>query len=367
MPFDARDYAFMARALTLAERGRFTTTPNPRVGCVVVRSGDIVGQGYHEKAGAPHAEVLALRDAGILARGATVYVTLEPCNHFGRTAPCVQALIEAGVARVVVAMRDPNHHVPGEGLQALATAGIVTESGLLEDAAMRLNRGFVSRMRRGRPWVTVKVAASADGRTALKNGESQWITGDAARRDAHRLRAESCAILTGIGTVLSDNPRLNVREVMTTRSPAKIVLDTWLRLPVDAQLLAAGRTIVFTASADPQKIAALQHAGAEVVNTQQKNGRLDLRSVLEALAERQFNQILVEAGAILNGALIDAQVVDELVIYHAPTLLGDGARGMFGMRELTSMNERITFQYDDVRIVGGDVRLHAFLTSPTLH
>lgn len=357
----------MAQALRLAERGRFTTTPNPRVGCVVVRSGDVIGQGFHEKAGAPHAEVLALREAGILARGSTVYVTLEPCNHFGRTPPCVQALIDAGVARVVAAMRDPNHRVAGDGLHALESAGIAAENGLLEDEATQLNRGFVSRMRRGRPWLTVKIAASVDGRTALKNGQSQWITGEAARRDAHRLRAESCAILTGIGTVLSDNPRLNVREVATTRSPAKVVLDTWLRLPADAQLLAGGPTFVFTASADHQKMAALRQAGAEIVSIPQENGRLDLRKVLENLAEREFNQVLVEAGAILNGALADAHLIDELVIYLAPTVLGDSARGMLGMREFASMEDRTNFEFDDVRLVGSDLRLRAFLTSPTFH
>ncbi|MHB8167892.1 MAG: bifunctional diaminohydroxyphosphoribosylaminopyrimidine deaminase/5-amino-6-(5-phosphoribosylamino)uracil reductase RibD, partial [Sulfuricella sp.] len=227
--FSAIDHEYMAQALRLAEKGLYTTTPNPRVGCVIVRDGKVVGSGWHQRAGEPHAEIHALTQAGELARGATVYVTLEPCSHHGRTPPCAEALIQAGVGRVVVAMVDPNPQVAGEGLTQLQQAGIRTDIGLLEEEAHQLNLGFVSRMTCGRPWLRLKIAASLDGKTALNNGVSQWITGADARRDAHRLRARSCAVLTGIGTVLADDPMLNVREVETPRQPLRVVVDSGLR------------------------------------------------------------------------------------------------------------------------------------------
>jgi diaminohydroxyphosphoribosylaminopyrimidine deaminase/5-amino-6-(5-phosphoribosylamino)uracil reductase len=259
--FTSADHTFMARALQLAQRGLYTTTPNPRVGCVVVRDGQVVGEGWHERAGEPHAEVLALRAAADRARGATVYVSLEPCSHHGRTPPCADALIAAGVARVVAAMQDPNPVVAGDGLQRLRAAGIETRDGLLQDEAHELNIGFVSRMQRGRPWLRVKVAASLDGRTALRNGASQWITGEQARRDGHRFRARSCAVMIGIGTLLADDPRLTVRHVQTSRQPLRVVVDRNLELPLSAQLLDGGNVLVFAAVDDREKIRLLAQTG----------------------------------------------------------------------------------------------------------
>lgn len=363
MKFTAADHEFMSRALRLAARGLYTTTPNPRVGCVLARDGAIVGEGWHEKAGGPHAEVFALQAAGDAARGATAYVTLEPCSHHGRTPPCADALIAAGVARVVAAMRDPNPLVAGQGMARLDAAGIATASGLMEAEAAELNVGFVSRMTRGRPWVRLKTAMSLDGRTALANGVSQWITGPDARRDAHAFRARSCALLTGIGTVRDDDPSLTVRDVATTRQPLRIVLDGWLELRPTAKVIAGGNALVFCSTDDESRAAALRGQGAEVVNLPDGTGRVDLNGMFLELGRRGINEVLVEAGARLNGALIKAGCVDELLIYQAPILLGDKARGLAVLPELTMLAERCELDIFDVRRVGRDQRLRARLKS----
>lgn len=363
MFFSAADHAWMAQALRLAENGLYTTTPNPRVGCVIVKDDQMVGSGWHERAGEPHAEIHALRAAGSLARGATVYVTLEPCSHQGRTPPCTRALIGAGVNRVMIAMLDPNDRVNGEGVRQLRAAGISVQSGLLAAEARALNIGFVTRMQLGRPWVRMKVAASLDGKTALNNGRSQWITGEAARRDAHKWRAQSCAILTGIGSILSDDAQLNVRHVETTRQPVRVVLDTCLRLPLQAKVLTeeGGQTWVFTATTDQRKIQFLQQVGINVVVLPSKAGKVDLHAVMSRLAELQINELLVEAGATLNGALVASGLVDEIILYFAPMLLGDQARGILALGELTNLSDHIELQNPDWRQVGKDVRLTATL------
>ncbi|TXT24319.1 MAG: diaminohydroxyphosphoribosylaminopyrimidine deaminase [Gallionellaceae bacterium] len=356
----------MARALRLAERGLYTTSPNPRVGCVLVRDGKVVGQGWHERAGEPHAEIHALRAAGESARGATAYITLEPCSHHGRTPPCADALINTGVARVVAAAQDPNPQVAGQGFSVLRAAGIGVESGLMETAARELNIGFFSRMTRGTPWVRSKIAASLDGRTALANGASQWITGTAARQDVQRWRARSCAVLAGIGTVLADNPQLNVRGIETSRQPLRVVVDSYLRLPPDARLLQilrdggnAGKALVYTGAQDGVKIAALENAGAQVAVLGDAGGRVDLRAMLRDLAARGCNEVLVEAGSGLNGSLLRAGLVDELVLYFAPQMLGDMARGMAGLGELTALDQSVALAWQDVRQVGQDLRIVA--------
>ena len=357
--FSVADHEFMAQALRLAERGLYTTTPNPRVGCVIVRDSKVVGTGWHERAGEPHAEIHALQQAGELARGATAYVTLEPCSHHGRTPPCAEALIQAGVGRVVVAMIDPNPLVAGEGLARLQQAGIPVDLGLLEEEARELNIGFVSRMTCGRPWLRLKIAASLDGKTALNNGVSQWITGADARRDVHRLRARSCAVLTGIGTVLADDPSLNVRDVETPRQPLRVVVDSALRMPPMAKMLGLGKTLVVTASNDPAKTGRLREAGAEVLVLAGKDGRADLARMLDELGQRGINEITAEAGRGLNGALVQQGLVDEFVIYLAPLLLGDRARGMFDLPELAAMEGRRELRIADVTMVGRDLRVRA--------
>ncbi len=281
----ADDSVWMAQALHLAERGLYTTSPNPRVGCVLVKSGKLLAEGWHQRAGEPHAEIHALQVAGVAAKGATAYVTLEPCSHHGRTPPCADALIAAGVARVVIAMQDPNPQVAGQGLARLRAAGIEVDCGLMEASARELNIGFVSRMTRGMPWVRSKIAMSLDGRTALNNGVSQWITGAAARRDGHHWRARSCAVLTGIGTVLADDAQLTVREVETTRQPLRVVLDSALRMPLTARILGEG-VLVCTATNDAEKIAALENAGAQVVVLPASNGKVDITACLKDLATR---------------------------------------------------------------------------------
>ncbi|MDD5248862.1 MAG: bifunctional diaminohydroxyphosphoribosylaminopyrimidine deaminase/5-amino-6-(5-phosphoribosylamino)uracil reductase RibD [Rhodocyclaceae bacterium] len=364
MKFTAADHEFMARALQLAARGLFTTTPNPRVGCVLVRDGAIVGEGWHEKAGGPHAEIHALQAAGALARGATAYVSLEPCNHHGRTPPCTEALIAAGVVRVVAAMQDPNPRVAGQGMARLAAAGIATDCGLMAAAATDLNVGFVSRMTRGRPWVMLKAAMSLDGRTALANGTSQWITGPDARRDAHAFRARSCALLTGIGTVRDDDPSLTVRDVDTPRQPMRVVLDGWLELRLDARVLAGGNTLVFCSTDDEIRATALRDKGAEVICLPDGTGRVDLAGMLLELGRRGVNEVMVEAGAVLNGALIRAGRVDELLLYQAPILLGDKALSMAVLPELKVLSERRELEIFDSRRVGRDQRLRARFKNP---
>jgi diaminohydroxyphosphoribosylaminopyrimidine deaminase/5-amino-6-(5-phosphoribosylamino)uracil reductase len=356
--FSAADHAFMARALRLARKGLFTTTPNPRVGCVLVRDGAVVGEGWHARAGEAHAEIHALNAAGTGARGATAYVTLEPCSHHGRTPPCADALIAAGVARVVAAMRDPNPQVAGNGLGQLRAAGIDAADGLMEMEARELNIGFVSRMTRGRPWVRLKVAASLDGKTALNNGRSQWITGPEARRDGHAWRARACAILTGAGTVRDDDPRLTVRDVDTDRQPLRVVVDSHLETPSTARILEGGNALVAASSEDAAKIAALRAAGAEVLVLPNPQGKVDLLRLLQALAGRGVNELHVEAGHKLNGSLLREGLVDELLLYFAPTILGSG-REMFPLPELTDLCGRRDLKIVDLRRVGSDIRILA--------
>lgn len=361
MSFSAVDHGMMARALQLAERGLWTTTPNPRVGCVLVRGGEIVGEGWHEKAGEPHAEIHALRAAGELARGATAYVTLEPCSHHGRTPPCADALVAAGVARVVAAMGDPNPLVAGDGLALLQAAGIETTSGLLENEARELNIGFVSRMTRGRPWLRLKAAASLDGKTALNNGVSQWITGPDARRDGHRWRARACAVLTGIGTVRDDDPQLSVRDVDTSRQPLRVVVDSRLETPLTAKILRGGPVLVAAAVDDEMKANLLRAAGAEVVVLPNADGKVELKDLLEELGRRGINEVHAEAGFKLNGSLLREGLVDELLLYLAPCLVGHAASGLFNLPELTSLEGKRLLQIRDLRQIGEDIRLIARL------
>jgi diaminohydroxyphosphoribosylaminopyrimidine deaminase/5-amino-6-(5-phosphoribosylamino)uracil reductase len=358
--FTTDDHRHMAEALRLAERGRRTTTPNPRVGCVIVRGGEVVGRGWHERAGGPHAEIAALAGAGDRARDADLYLTLEPCAHQGRTPPCAEALVRAGVRRVVAAMQDPNPLVAGKGFAILRDAGIEVQCGLLETEARELNIGFVSRMTRARPWVRLKLAASLDGRTALANGKSQWITGEAARRDGHRLRADACAVLTGIGTVRDDDPRLTVRNVETSRQPARVVVDSRLETPAEAKVLEGG-ALVFCAVNDTAAAGALAGRGAEVVVLPDARGKVDLAAMMQELGRRGFNEVLVEAGFKLNGSLLAAGLVDELVIYLAPHLLGDSARGMFNLPALEDLTGRRELAIRDLRMVGRDLRIIARL------
>lgn len=357
MSFSAADHGYMARALQLAARGLETTTPNPRVGCVLVREGQVVGEGWHEKAGGPHAEVRALAAAGALAKGATAYVTLEPCSHQGRTPPCAEALVAAGVARVVAAMEDPNPQVAGGGMARLAAAGIATAAGLMTAEARELNPGFISRMTRGRPWVRLKAAASLDGKTALRNGKSQWITGPEARRDAHAWRARSCAVLTGIGTVRDDNPRLTVRDVPCQRQPWRVVVDSRLEISPEAAILAGGQVLVAHAEGAEEKRQRLAALGVETVYLPDGRGKVDLPALMVELARRGCNEVLVEAGFRLNGALLREACVDELLLYLAPMLLGDAARGLFDLPELTDLSGRRELRIVDQRLVGRDLRL----------
>jgi len=349
----------MARALQLAHRGLYTTAPNPRVGCVIARGNAIVGEGWHERAGGPHAEVCALEAAGPQARGGSAYVTLEPCVHEGRTGPCTEALIGAGVARVVAALHDPNPLVSGRGLERLRQAGVTADAGLLEAEARELNIGFASRMTRGRPWVRMKLAASLDGKTALNNGLSQWITGEAARRDAHHWRARACALLTGIGTVRDDDPRLTVREVATSRQPLRVVVDSRLELSTAARVLEGGGVLVAGAREDRKVISALGARGAEVVVIPNGAGKVELRELLREMARREINEVHVEAGHRLNGSLVAAGLVDELVAYFAPSLLGDAARGMFDLPELRDLAGRRSLEIRDLRMIGADIRIVA--------
>ncbi len=353
----------MARAIQLARRGLFTSDPNPRVGCVLVQDEEIVGEGWHQRAGEAHAEINALHMAGGRAKGATAYITLEPCCHHGRTPPCSDALVAAGVSRVVVAMEDPNPQVAGQGLAQLTKAGIETRSNVLRAQSEALNPGFIKRMRTGRPFVRCKLAMSLDGRTAMASGESQWITGEDARRDVHRLRARSSAMLTGVSTVLADNPSLNARlntdEIV--QQPTRIVLDSQLRMPTDARLLSLpGRTLVCcTEAAGPEKITALTDAGAEVHRLPAENGHVSLPALLDFLGREEINEITVEAGATLNGALLQAGLVDEIIIYLAPLLMGDAARGLFHLPGLEAMGQSIKLQIVDMRALGNDWRITA--------
>ena len=357
--FSAADYGFMAQALRLAERGLYSTTPNPRVGCVIVREDVVVGEGWHRKAGEAHAEIHALQSAGRAARGATAYVTLEPCSHHGRTSPCAEALIEAGVSRVVAAMQDPNPLVSGRGLSMLVTAGIAADCGVLEADARELNVGFISRMTRGRPWVRMKLAASLDGKTALHNGASQWITGPPARQDGHRWRARACAILSGIGTVRNDDPQFNVRGVQTLRQPLKVIVDSHLGISPEAKLLKSGNALIVTTTEDAGRSDVLRKRGADILNLPAGGGRVDLSSLMAELGRRGVNELHVEGGFRLNGALLAAGLVDELLLYFAPCLVGDAARGMFDLPALESLEGQRRLTIRDMRMVGADVRVIA--------
>jgi len=359
MSFTAVDHGMMARALQLAEHGLWTTSPNPRVGCVLAHDGQIVGEGWHKQAGGPHAEVNALRAAGKFAHGATAYVTLEPCSHHGRTPPCAEALIAAGVSRVVAAMTDPNPLVAGRGLALLQAAGIETSSGLLENDARELNIGFVSRMTRGRPWLRLKTAASLDGKTALNNGLSQWITGPDARRDGQRWRARACAILTGIGTVRDDDPQLNVRDVETPRQPLRVVVDSQLETPLSARILQGGSVLIAGAVENAEKIEKLRSVGAEVLIFPNAAGKVELKDLLEELGRRGINEVHAEAGFKLNGSLLREGLVDELLLYLAPCLIGHAASGLFNLPELTTLDGKHLLQIRDLRQVGEDIRLLA--------
>lgn len=356
--FTAEDQRHMARALQLAAQGLNTTTPNPRVGCVIVREGAVVGEGWHAKAGEPHAEPLALAAAGARAAGATLYVTLEPCAHHGRTPPCVDALLAAKPARVVAAMQDPNPKTAGQGFERLRAAGIRVDAGLMETEARELNIGFVSRMTRGTPWVRMKVAASLDGRTALADGQSQWITGPEARRDGHAWRARACAVLTGVGTVKDDNPLLTVRDVGTTRQPVRVVVDSRMQTPLTARVLGPG-TLIAAAGADVPRSVALRARGAEVVVLPNHDGKVQLPALLQELARRGCNEIHVEAGYKLNGSLLAEGLVDELLIYMAPCILGDTAKGMFHLPPLENLAGRHHLKITDIRQLGDDVRVRA--------
>ncbi|OOZ38836.1 riboflavin biosynthesis protein RibD [Solemya pervernicosa gill symbiont] len=355
----------MARAIELAARGRYTTPPNPCVGCVIVQSGEVVGEGWHQRAGEDHAEINALKSAGSAAGGATAYVTLEPCSHHGRTPPCSQALIKAGVARVVVAMEDPNPQVAGSGLNELREAGITVESGVLSGEAEALNPGFVKRMREGRPLVRSKLAMSLDGRTAMASGESVWITGSDARRDVHRMRAASCAIVTGVGTVLADDPSLNVRLEEDEyegelRQPLRVVLDPRLSTPVDAKMLKLpGRTLIVTACDDEEQVELLNAAGADVLVLPAREDAIDLPELMRQLAALEINEVMLETGATLSGAMLQAGLIDEMVVYVAPHLMGNSARGLFHLPGLEQMDQRIDLKIDDIRAVGDDWRITA--------
>ncbi|WP_456415938.1 bifunctional diaminohydroxyphosphoribosylaminopyrimidine deaminase/5-amino-6-(5-phosphoribosylamino)uracil reductase RibD [Thiolapillus sp.] len=369
MNFSLDDHRHMAGAIQLAWKGLYTTDPNPRVGCILVNNGEIVGRGWHCKAGQPHAERLAIADAGDRARGATAYVTLEPCCHHGKTPPCTEALLEAGIRRVIAAMEDPNPLVAGKGLETLAEQGVEVASGLLQSDAEQLNPGFIKRMTTGLPWVRCKLAMSLDGRTAMASGESVWITGEDARRDVQRLRARSSAVLTGIGTVLADDPSLNVRLAAEAlpgveaaddlRQPLRVVLDSGLRIPEDAKLLSLdGPVQIFHSHGDAGKVARLGDAGVAVMRLE---GGLDLPGVMRTLGEQEINEVLIEAGPTLAGAAIQAGIVDELVIYMAPHLMGHQARGLFHLPGLEKMADRIGLQIQDIRSVGADIRITARL------
>lgn len=348
----------MARALELAARGLYTTTPNPRVGCVIANGGEVLGEGWHERPGLAHAETLALDDArakGRDVRGATAYVTLEPCNHTGRTGPCSEALIAAGIGRVVAAMRDPNPLAQG-GAARLREAGVPVDFGPGEAEALDQNRGFVSVMTRGRPWVRTKLAASLDGRTALANGASRWITGAAARADGHAWRARACAILTGVGTVRGDDPELTVRAVATPRQPLRVIVDRHAQTPPDARVLAGGNALVVTAG----ERNASWPRGVETLALPDRDGRVDLEALMRALAKRGVNELHVETGARLNGALLDAGLIDEILLYLAPSVIGDPARGMFDRREsLAALDGRVPLAFASVDRVGEDLRIVA--------
>jgi len=356
----------MQLALEWAAKGMFTTTPNPRIGCVIVKDGVVIGAGHTQPAGQAHAEIQAMRDAearGNDVRGATAFVTLEPCNHHGRTPPCSDALVRAGLGRVVAAMVDPNPLVAGQGLAKLEAAGIQVSAGLMAEQAYELNIGFFSRMRRGRPWVRLKAAASLDGMTALHSGESQWITGAAARDDGHAWRARACAILTGIGTVNADNPQLNVRALDTPRQPRRIIVDSKLEIDPQARVLQGGASWIVAAVPNPDKDAILRAAGHDVILLPNAAGKVDLPALMLELGRREINELHVEAGAKLNGSLVREGCVDELLVYLAPSLIGD-AQGMFALPALQRLDQQYRMRFHEVKQTGEDIRILARFIQP---
>lgn len=356
----AIDAGFMAMALKLAEKGIYTTDPNPRVGCVLVNQGEVIAEGWHYRAGQAHAEVDALAKLSdpLQAKGATAYVTLEPCSHYGRTGPCCEALIAAGISRVVVAMQDPNPLVAGNGLQKMRDAGIEVSCGLMQQSAEALNRGFIKRMTTGLPWITSKLAMSLDGRTAMASGESQWITSPESRQDVQRFRAKSSAILTGIETVLHDDPQMNARVDFEVIQPVNVVLDSRLRMPLAAKLLQNSvETWIVTCSDDSDKQRQLVDVGCKVFQVRADQGRIDLLQAFKLLAEQQINNVWVEAGAILNGSLLGSGLVDEWLIYMAPCVLGDSGRGLFHLPGLQSIQDKKMLRLTESRQIGRDLRL----------
>jgi len=362
--FSRSDHEYMALAIRLAAKGMYTTDPNPRVGCVLVRDAKVIGKGFHERTGQAHAEVNAIADTGGEARGATAYVSLEPCSHHGRTPPCAEALVTAGVSRVVCAMQDPNPEVAGSGIKLLEAAGINVETGLLEAQAMALNPGFVSRMNQQRPYVRCKLGMSLDARTAMANGESQWITGPEAREDVHCLRARSSAILTGMGTVSADDPSLTCRlendheRENKAEQPLRVILDTQGKISPQAKLLAqSGNTLIFTR--DKQVLAALESDSVSICEVPTDSQGLSLQAVMQELARREMNEVLLEAGKTLSGAMLQAGLVDELVIYMAPVLMGDDARGLVHLPAVQHLADNIPLRISDMRAVGNDWRITA--------
>ena len=346
----------MSEALRLAEKAMFTTSPNPRVGCVIVKNNVILGRGYHKKSGGPHAEVMALEEAGNQAEESDVYITLEPCNHFGKTPPCVNALIKAKVKKVFIAMQDPNPLVSGKGIQALKDAHIETEVGVMEAQAQILNAGFISRMSKKLPFVRAKLAVSLDGKTALHNGKSQWITGDEARQDVQYWRASSCAIITGIGTVIHDNPKLSVRLYENARQPLRVVVDSDLKISLDANILHEKPLLIVYANDKHEKLAQLKSLGIECIQLN-NNDKVDLTSLLKKLAEREINDVWIEAGEGLNGAFLKANLIDELIIYYAPVILGSEAKGMFTIPAYENLENKIMTTVIDHRWIGQDLRM----------
>jgi len=374
MSITAPDIDYMARALQLAQKGKYTTHPNPRVGCIIVKNNQVIGEGFHQRSGEPHAEINVLSQLQqsqadqSSAQGATAYVTLEPCSHTGKTPPCANALIDAQVSRVVIAMQDPNPQVAGKGIERLRQAGIEVEVGVLEEQARRLNVGFIKRMEKGLPWLRVKLAMSLDGKTAMASGESQWITGSEARRDVQFLRAKADAILTGIGTVLADDPSLNVRLSAAelgidgeVNQPKRVVLDSQLQTPLDAKLFKIeGDTLIITTKKDEALAQDFRSQGAEVLLLEKnESARLPLKTVLKKLAQREINEVHVEAGATLCGALIQENLVDEIIIYMAPTLMGADARSLLNFNGIDAMSDNISLEITDLRAVGKDWRISA--------
>ena len=361
MAFSADDHTYMTRALQLAEQGLYSTQPNPRVGCVIVKEGKIIGEGAHLKAGDSHAEVFAIQQAGDNAKGATLYVTLEPCSHTGRTPPCTHALLQAGIAKVIVAMQDPNPLVAGSGLAHLQAHNIEVTSGLMQAQAEALNPGFISRMTRKQPFIRCKIAASLDGKTALNNGASQWITSEPARLDVQHWRARSCAILTGIGTVLADNPSMSVRDIATNRQPLKVIVDSQLQTPIDAKILQGGNVVIAFTNDAQNKSSALIEAGAQLLCIPNEQNKVCLKALLSHLAACEINEVLCEAGEGLNGALLAQNLIDELLIYYAPKLMGNTAKGMFALPAFTQMSQAMNLDIIDLRQIGVDIRLRAKL------